>query len=234
MTNSAVTTIHTHTPIRTLARAAHVALVTALALTLVAPAAAHAAGETAAVSPATAAAGESVDISGSGFQPGEAVEVLYGGSTIASGGADANGDFSVSGTIPADIPEGGHPMDVVGALGSMVSLDYVVAAPTAPAPTPPAPGGSGSSGGSSSSPSTSAAPTPTPDRPIVKRSAADIDQADVLSERAGTIKAGFDGDDASLGTEGNIWLTVIAGLVVVGLTIPVVSAWRDRKEELNS
>ena len=144
-----------NTPITGLARAALATLVALLGLTVVAPATAHAAGETAGVTPTTAAAGDPVTISGSGFQPGEAVEVHYGGSTIAAGVADANGSFSVSGAIPAGMPEGGHPMDVVGSMGSMVGLSYTVVAPPPPPAAPPASGsGTGSGTGPPSSPAT--------------------------------------------------------------------------------
>lgn len=212
------------TQVRRLAGAALAALVTLLTLTLVAPATAHAAGETASVSPSTAAAGEAVTVSGSGFQPGEAVEVWYGGPAIASGVADANGDFSVSGSIPAGMPEGGHPMDVVGSMGSMVSFSYtVVAPPTPPSPTPPTP-----------APSAPATPAPTGVSPTVGTGSADDGaETDTVADLDDTelALAETSADDVTSSSSAKAWGLVIVILALAGLVVCTVALRRAEREQ---
>jgi hypothetical protein len=199
-----------NTKVTTTIRAAFATLVAALALTL-APTAAYAAGETAAVSPASAPAGSPVSITGSGFQPGETVEVWYGGPVIAGATADANGDFVASGLVPAGMPEGSHPMDVVGAMGSMVSFGYTVDALT-PAPTPTPSSGSAS---------------PTPAGPTVTTTPSPADQ--VPAPAGETVDANGVSSE-SVGAEAAVWLLVIAGLAAIGLSICMVVANRQRQE----
>ncbi len=91
------------------------------------------------VTPAAAQPGQQITISGFGFQDGETVTVDFGGATIASAVADGEGAFQGTGTIPADIPPGTHPIDVTGDRGSQFALIYEVVT-SAPTPTPtPAP-----------------------------------------------------------------------------------------------
>ena len=82
--------------------------------------------QAAGVIPGSSPAGGDVTIIGSGFQPGEQVTVEIGGSTIASGFADDSGEFTLSGTIPSDIPPGSHPMDVNGDQGTSLDFEYQV------------------------------------------------------------------------------------------------------------
>ena len=86
-------------------------------------------------------AGELVLITGSGFQPSEFVEIHYAGDVIGVTITTFSGDFAVQALVPAHVPVGAHPLDVVGDLGSYVGTDLTVSvsAPTttvAPTPAP--------------------------------------------------------------------------------------------------
>jgi hypothetical protein len=214
------------TKIRNLAGAALVALVTLMTLSLVAPSAAQAATQTASVNPSTAAAGAPVTVTGSGFLPAESVDVMYGGSTIASGVADASGDFSVSGAIPGSMPEGGHPMDVVGSMGSMVSFSYTVAptppsttAPAAPASPSPAP---------AASPAAPATPSPAPSTTAAPAAASEDtsdDSADPVADDDGENELALGetaGRDDESAPNALLWVLVIVVLTAAGLGVFLV------------
>lgn len=95
---------------------------------------------TVSTSPSSAAPGDSFGVSGSGFTPGDTVTIEFGGSTIGTATVDANGNFSTTATVPKDMPQGEHPLDVNGMTGVSKDLNYTVTAPRPPAPTPtPAP-----------------------------------------------------------------------------------------------
>jgi len=95
---------------------------------------------TVSTSPSSAAPGESFGVSGSGFTPGDTVTIEFGGSTIGTATVDANGNFSTTATVPDDMPQGEHPLDVNGMTGVSKDLNYTVTAPLPPVPTPtPAP-----------------------------------------------------------------------------------------------
>ena len=216
------------TKVCNLAGAALAALVTLMTLTLVAPAAAHAAGETASVNPSTAVAGEPVTISGSGFLPGEGVEVWYGGLTIASGVADGSGDFSVSGAIPAGMPEGGHPMDVVGSMGSMVSFSYTVTAPPVPPAAPASPAAP------PGSPATPPAATKTPaalglDGSVDGAGSPSVGSGDRDGETELALADTVDSADG-VGSTVKVWGLVLLVLAASGLAVCVVAVRRSERE----
>ena len=77
-------------------------------------------------------AGGYVDVYGGGFLPGEFVDIDFGGWTIASVVADQNGDFWATGWVDSLMPEGAHPLDAYGDLGSWASMDLTVTLPSAP------------------------------------------------------------------------------------------------------
>lgn len=78
------------------------------------------------VDPDPAPAGEVVTITAYGFAPGEHVIVDFGGQTIGSGYADDEGAFESLGVVPADMPAGGHPLEVSGDLGSYGGFELTV------------------------------------------------------------------------------------------------------------
>lgn len=93
------------------------------------------------VDPSQSYAGDSVTITGTGFDLGEKVEVEFAGVTIANAVA-VGGDFQVTATLPTMVPEGPHPMDFNGDMGSSVVLSYTILAPmviATPTPTVPPP-----------------------------------------------------------------------------------------------
>jgi hypothetical protein len=101
------------------------------------------------VTPTPAVAGLPVTVTAFGFAPGEMVTVEFGGDVIVSGYADDEGFFESAGVVSATMPEGGHPLDVTGDMGSYATLEVVVTTPppstttttttTTVAPVPAAP-----------------------------------------------------------------------------------------------
>ena len=89
--------------------------------------------------PSSAPPGGTVTFTGTGFRPGEWVTISFGGSDIALGHADGLGEFTTTGTIPADMPMGDHPLDANGDLGSSWDGELGVDAPLSPPPAPMTP-----------------------------------------------------------------------------------------------
>lgn len=80
------------------------------------------------VEPASAMPGQIVMFTITGFQPGEEVEIAFGGETLASGFVDDFGALELTGSIPAGIPSGEHPMEANGSFGTLFELEYSVLA----------------------------------------------------------------------------------------------------------
>jgi hypothetical protein len=80
------------------------------------------------------APGGVVDVLGGDFQPGELVTIEFGGLVLDVVTADANGEFYAVGWIDPLMPDGFHPLDAWGDLGSSATFDLEVW--SAPAITP--------------------------------------------------------------------------------------------------
>lgn len=111
-------------------------------------------------------AGDLVLITGSGFQPGEFVEIHYAGDVIGVTITTFSGDFAVQALVPAHVPVGAHPLDVIGDLGSHVGTDLTVSvsAPTTTLAPTPAPT-------TTVAPTTTQAPMPAPTTTVPAASA---------------------------------------------------------------
>ncbi len=156
----------------------------------------------ASVSPSSAHAGDHVTISGQDFMPGESIGVEYGGTMIASSVADASGSFSAYGTILDSMPEGDHPMDVNGSLGSNVTISFTVDAPVTPTPTTPQ------------------APQPAPAQPAP----ADAAVADV-SSTPDNAAAAFDATTVANETDSSSWRPLGLGLLAAAIATGAVGIW---------
>ena len=78
--------------------------------------------------PASAVAGDTITLTGDGFQPGEALEVwlLSTPVQLATLTADANGAFTATVTIPANVPPGAHTLEIRGAQSPTFSQGFTV------------------------------------------------------------------------------------------------------------
>ena len=82
--------------------------------------------------------GEFITVTGGGFEPGEAVTVSFDGAEVATVGTTIAGVFLANLVIPVTTIPGAHLIEVVGALGRELSVEYVVLAGPTPTPSPTA------------------------------------------------------------------------------------------------
>jgi hypothetical protein len=94
------------------------------------------------LSPERARPGAAVSVSGANFQPGESVSAVMRSDPIELGtaAASADGGLTLAWTVPADAEEGGHTVELAGALSGTWTAAFEVVPADEPTTTPPTDG----------------------------------------------------------------------------------------------